>query len=222
MRPDLVIFDCDGVLVDSEPTSTKVLATALTAAGVPTSPADALTEYAGLKLSQIAERAEQKLGGPLPPGFIESYERAREDAFRRSLLPVPGAAATIRALTAAGIATCVASQGKLAKTELTLSLTDLRPLFGQDVLFSSYEVDRGKPQPDLFLHAAKTMGVTPTRCVVVEDSHVGLAAGLAAGMRVFAYAPHGKGSSPLLPVGIELLGSLPELITVLGIGALSS
>jgi HAD superfamily hydrolase (TIGR01509 family) len=186
--PRLVIFDCDGVLVDSEPISNEVLAEALTAEGLPTTRLEALAEYKGLLLSDVVARAEDKLGHALPRGWVEGYERERIAAFRRGLRPVPDAAATVELLIAAGLAVCVASQGKLEKTRLTLGLTGLLDLFPDGALFSAYSVARGKPHPDLFLHAAGVMGVEPSRCVVVEDTPVGVTAAAGAGMRVLGYA----------------------------------
>ncbi len=159
----LVIFDCDGTLVDSEEISTEVLARSLTEHGLPTTTSEAQSEYQGLLLSEIDALAQARLGRPLPSGWLEAFERDRAERFRRELRPVLGAAATVREIEAAGIAVCVASQGKLEKTRLTLELTGLRELFAEEQLFSAWSVARGKPHPDLFLHAAATMGVEPAR-----------------------------------------------------------
>jgi HAD superfamily hydrolase (TIGR01509 family) len=214
--PELVIFDCDGVLVDSEPISNAVLARALTEAGLPTSTEEAISTYKGRLLSEVAERAEAKLGRPLPAGFIADYEREREAEFRRSLRPVPGAAVAVQAVSDAGVAVCVASQGKLEKTELTLTLTGLRGLFGPEALFSAYSVPRGKPYPDLYLHAAETMGTPPALSVVVEDTTIGVKGALAAGMHVFGFAPEGDGQ-PLSALGADVLASLIELPAAIGL-----
>jgi len=214
--PELVIFDCDGVLVDSEGISNGVLARALTAAGLPTSTAEAIHEYKGLLLREVVEKAEARLGAPLPDGFVENYERDRIAEFKRRLEPVAGAAATVASLRGAGVSVCVASQGKLEKTELTLRLTGLRDLFGADALFSAYSVPRGKPHPDLFLHAAATMHADPDRCVVVEDTTIGVLAARAAGMRVFGYAADSD-EAALRAAGAEVLWSLTELPKLLGL-----
>jgi beta-phosphoglucomutase-like phosphatase (HAD superfamily) len=116
--PALVIFDCDGVLVDSEPLSTSVLAASLTAAGLPTSSGDALRDYKGKLLREVTGHAGRLLGAPLPEDFLENFEREREQAFRASLEAVPGARQAVEAVKAAGVAVCVASQGKRSKTEL--------------------------------------------------------------------------------------------------------
>ncbi len=216
-RPsELVIFDCDGVLVDSEPISGAVLAGALSASGLPTSPTEAFHEYKGLLLSEVIARAEVRLGAPLAPGFGEAFERDRLLEFKRSLEPIPEAAATIQAVRAAGVPVCVASQGKPEKTELTLTLTGLRPLFGAEALFSAYSVPRGKPHPDLFLHAARVMGVAPDRSVVVEDTAIGVTAAVAAGMRAFGYAADGADQA-LRAAGAEPIRSLAQLPALIGI-----
>ncbi|MGH2891777.1 MAG: HAD family hydrolase [Solirubrobacteraceae bacterium] len=209
----LVIFDCDGVLVDSEQISNTVLAEALSGLGLAISAQEAHDRYRGMFLSEIRADAERRLGAPLPPGFLEGFDRDREEAFRASLEPVPGAATAVREVRAMGFDVCVASQGRLSKTELTLSITGLRDLFGPDALFSAHSVARGKPAPDLFLHAAATMGYEPGRCVVVEDTMIGVQAALAAGMRPIAYAP--GGGEAARAAGVETVGALRELPALL-------
>jgi HAD superfamily hydrolase (TIGR01509 family) len=179
----LVIFDCDGVLVDSEVISNDVLARALSAQGLPTTLAEARRDYQGLLLSEVVSRAEAKLGYALPKDWLTNYERDRTEAFRRDLRPVPSAAEAVGHVIGAGIAVCVASQGKLEKTRLSLELAGLCELFPSGTLFSAHDVPRGKPHPDLFLHAASTMGAEPSGCVVVEDTASGVTAAVSAGMR---------------------------------------
>ena len=210
----LVIFDCDGVLVDSEGISNAVLAQALGRLGLEISGEEAHDAYRGMFLTEIAADAERRLGTPLPPDFMETFERDREEAFRGQLAPMPGAAEAVRAVKAMGSDVCVASQGRLSKTELTLALTGLRDLFGPDALFSAHGVGRGKPAPDLFLHAAMAMGSEPGACVVVEDTMIGVQAALAADMRAIAYAPDGDGDA-FHAAGVETVGALWELPGVL-------
>jgi HAD superfamily hydrolase (TIGR01509 family) len=211
----LVIFDCDGVLVDSERISNAVLAAALRGQGLAISAEEAHDRYRGMFLSEIRADAERRLGVPLPSDFVEKFERDREEAFRASLRAVPGAAAAVRAIVAMGCDVCVASQGKLSKTELTLRLTGLRDLFGEDAVFSSHTVGRGKPAPDLFLHAAAAMGCEPGRCVVVEDTMIGVEAARAADMRVIAYAPDGAAAG-FRAAGVETVEALDELSALVG------
>jgi HAD superfamily hydrolase (TIGR01509 family) len=216
-EPALIIFDCDGVLVDSERISNGVLADALTAQGIPTTLAEARRDYQGLLLEEVLLRAQESAGRPLPNGWLAAYERDRERAFRGELQAVPGAREAVSAVRAAGVEVCVASQGKLAKTRLSLELTGLLGLFAEGSLFSAESVPRGKPHPDLFLHAAASMGVGPEDCCVVEDTPSGVAAAVAAGMLVQGYAADSD-EAALREAGAEILWSLRELPARLGLG----
>ena len=211
----LVIFDCDGVLVDSETISNAVLARALTAEGLPTTLPQSRRDYQGLLLAEIDSRAQAKLGRPLAKDWIERYERDRTIAFRRELRAVPGVAEAIQQIKEAGPAVCVASQGKLEKTRLSLQLTKLDPLFVDEALFSAYSVPRGKPHPDLFLHAAQAMAAEPSRCAVVEDTLSGVTAAVAAGMRVVGYAADSD-AAVLRAAGAEVFEAMEELPGMLG------
>jgi HAD superfamily hydrolase (TIGR01509 family) len=213
----LVIFDCDGVLVDSEVISNEVLARALTEQGLPTTLAQSRRDYQGLLLAEIDSRARAKLGRSLARDWLERYERDRTAAFRRELRAVPGVAEAVRRIQAAGVAVCVASQGKLEKTRLSLQLSKLDPLFPDEALFSAYSVPRGKPHPDLFLHAAQTMAAEPLRCAVVEDTPSGITAAVAAGMRVLGYAADSDAAA-LREAGAEIFGAMEELTGLLGVG----
>jgi HAD superfamily hydrolase (TIGR01509 family) len=210
----LVIFDCDGVLVDSEAISNGVLARMLSSDGLPTTLAQARRDYQGLLLGEVLLGAEARLGRRLPAGWIARYERERTDAFREELEPVPGAAEAVERLGAAGVEVCVASQGKLEKTRLSLELTGLRHLFPDRALFSAESVPRAKPHPDLFLHAARAMGAEPARCAVVEDTPSGVTAAVSAGMRALGYAADSD-ETALRLAGAEILHSLDELTGVL-------
>jgi HAD superfamily hydrolase (TIGR01509 family) len=214
--PQLVIFDCDGVLVDSEVISNGVLAQMLSEEGLATTLAQARRDYQGLLLDDVLRVAEAKLGRPLPAGWLARYEQQRSQAFRRELAAVPGAAVAVAHVKAAGVAVCVASQGKLEKTRLSLELTGLSGLFDDAALFSAHSVARGKPHPDLFLHAASAMGAVPSRCVVVEDSPSGVTAGMSAGMRVLGYSADSD-ETALRQAGAELVASLDQLPGLLGI-----
>lgn len=214
--PELVIFDCDGVLVDSEAISNRVLARALGEEGLATTLAQARSDYQGLLLSEIVRSAQLALGHPLSEGWAERYERDRDAAFAAELKPIPHAAQAVEALRAAGLALCVASQGRLAKTQLSLGLTGLRDLFPEGALFSAESVPRGKPHPDLFLHAASTLGAEPAQCVVVEDTPSGVAAGVAAGMAVLGYAADSD-ERALRAAGAEIISSMAEVPARLGL-----
>jgi HAD superfamily hydrolase (TIGR01509 family) len=187
MNPALVIFDCDGVLVDSEAIANRVMAEAITAMGVPIGGEECRERFVGNTLQSVMRTVEEWLDRPLPAGWKEDFEARRNEAFRRELRPVPGVAAAVETIVASGTPICVASSGTIEKIELTLGLTGLRPLFG-DHIFCASMVAQPKPAPDLFLHAAREMGCSAETCVVVEDSLPGVTAAVAAGMRVFGYA----------------------------------
>jgi HAD superfamily hydrolase (TIGR01509 family) len=212
---DLVIFDCDGVLVDSEVISNEVLARMLTREGLPTTLAEARHACQGLLLADVRDRAQAKLGRPFPLDWVAAYEDERDEAFRRELKPVKGAAEAVQRLKAAGLKVCVASQGQLTKTRLTLGLTGLRDLFPPDALFSAYDVPRPKPDPAVFQHAAATMSANPSACAVIEDSPSGIMAAVAAGMRAIGYAADSD-EHALRNAGVETiirsLDVLPELL----------
>ncbi len=213
-----MIFDCDGVLVDSEVISNRLLAAMLTEQGLPTTLAHARREYQGLLLADVLARAEARLGRSLPADWLARYEAGRAEAFRRELRPVAGAAETVERLRGAGLRVCVASQGKLEKTRLSLALTGLDHLFPERVRFSAYSVPNGKPAPDLFLYAAATIGVEPAACAVVEDTPSGVKAAVCAGMRAIGYTADSD-ERALSEAGAEPLGSLDELPRLLGLHA---
>ncbi len=217
MVPELVIFDCDGVLVDSEPISSRVLAEALTAAGLPTTQPEARSEYQGLLLADIAARAAARLGRPLPDGWGERFEADRAEAFRSELTPVPGAADAVARVAGARVGVCVASQGSGEKMRLTLGLTGLLNLFPPGALFSAHSVARGKPHPDLVLHAAATMGVDPAACVVVEDTPSGVAGAVTAGMRVFGLPAVAEDEARLRAAGADTFAAMFDLPRLLGL-----
>lgn len=208
----LVIFDCDGVLVDSLPLACGVLAKMLTGEGLPTTLIQARRDYQELLLAEVVTRVEAKLGRALRPDWLECYERKRADAFRQELKPIPGAAGAVRRIKAAGIGVCVASQGKLSKTSLCLALTGLDGLFAETARFSAYSVANGKPAPDVFLHAAASMGVEPAHCIVVEDTASGVTAAVAANMRVFGYAADSDEQALRDAGATAILRSLDELL----------
>ena len=180
----LVIFDCDGVLVDSEPISNRILAQELTAIGLPTSTEDSTRDYMGRSWASCTAIIEERLGRELPPAFAARYHAAVFDAFERELQPVAGIEA---ALDRIDLSSCVASSGAHDRIRCALGVTGLLERFDGRI-FSATGVEHGKPAPDLFLHAAARMGFEPERCVVVEDSPAGAQAGRAAGMAVLGYA----------------------------------
>lgn len=183
----LVIFDSDGVLVDSELLAAATLAGELTRLGFATTAEACLDLYTGLSMATMMARIEDACGRRLPADFRERLKQLDYAAFRRALRPVPGIEAVLQGLHTPK---CVASSGSLEKLDVTLTATGLMVHFAPNV-FSAEQVARGKPAPDLFAFAAQAMGAAPERCVVVEDSEVGIAAARAAGMRAIGFAGGG-------------------------------
>jgi HAD superfamily hydrolase (TIGR01509 family) len=179
-----VIFDCDGVLVDSEPVGNAVLAELISELGIPTTREQAIATYMGRSMASCLTMLEERLGESPPADFADRYRANVEAGWRRELKPVPG---VVEALDAIELPSCVASSGEHERMRLTLGLTGLLPRF-EGRIFSATEVEHGKPAPDLFLHAAERMGFDPATTVVVEDTVPGVRAGRAAGMRVLAFA----------------------------------
>lgn len=215
MTPALVIFDCDGVLVDSEAISNRIMAEAISAAGVPMTYEECRARFVGGSLQRVIDTVEQWRGTPLPARWKADYESRRNAAFHRELKAVPGAAAAIRAIRASGTPLCVASSGSPEKMDLTLGLTGLKDDFDGN-LFSATMVAHGKPAPDLFLYAAEQMGQVPENCVVVEDSLLGVTAAVAAGMRVLAYTGDTEADA-LKAAGGQPFDAMAELPKLIGI-----
>ncbi|OWA15933.1 hydrolase [Streptomyces sp. CS159] len=187
MRYDLVIFDNDGVLVDSEPISNRLLAGYLTELGHPTSYEDSLRDYMGGAMHRVHDLVLERTGRRLPEDFDDVFHGRVFAAFERELEPVPGAVGVLEKLTADGVAYCVASSGSHERIRVGHRKAGLDRWFDDRRIFSSQDVGRGKPAPDLFLHAAGRMGVEPERCAVIEDSPLGVQAAVAAGMDVYGF-----------------------------------
>jgi len=212
-RFDLVIFDCDGVLVDSERLSIRLDAELLAQLGWPLDEQEIVDRWVGRTEAAMRAEIEEHLGrdvGPEWDVFAERYVRA----FAEELEPVDGVAAAVDAIQATGVATCVASSGGIDKIRRNLGKTGLLDRF-DGRLFSGDDVEHGKPAPDLFLHAAAVMGAPPTRTAVIEDSVHGVAAGLAAGMAVFAYTSGVTRAERLARQGVTLFDDMRDLPRVL-------
>lgn len=217
VRPAAVIFDCDGVLVDTERPQASILADVLAEHGAPVAGEDVLAGYRGLALEAIAADVEARTGVRLPAGWITEFRARRAPEFeRRGIAAIPGAREAVEAVRAARIPYGVASQGRLDKTDQTLRLSGLGELFPDAARFSADQVARPKPAPDLFLHAASVLAAEPGRTVVVEDSVPGATGAVAAGMRVLGYAGDGA-PAPLRAAGAEPFGSMTDLPRLLGL-----
>ena len=212
----LVIFDCDGVLVDSESIGTAVLARAAISEGAAIGEDEALRLFRGLKMAECVVEIERRLGRPIRDDFVADVRHAMAIIFERDLRAIAGVHAALAAIT---LPVCVASNGPMPKMRHTLGLTNLLGHF-EGRLFSAYDVGVWKPDPGLFLHAARTLGADPSRCVVVEDSLSGIRAANAAGMRVLGYAAgDAHAMSELGAECAELFHSMDDLPTLLLRGA---
>ncbi|MEU5257068.1 HAD family hydrolase [Streptomyces longwoodensis] len=187
MRYDLVIFDNDGVLVDSEPLSNRHLAAYLTELGHPTTYEDSIRDYMGSAMHRIHDLVLERTGQRLPADFDDVFHARVFAAFERELKPVTGVVEVLERLRAEEVPYCVASSGSHERIRVGHRVTGLDRWFDEGRIFSSQDVGRGKPAPDLFLHAAREMGVAPERCIVVEDSPLGVQAAVAAGMDVVGF-----------------------------------
>lgn len=210
-KPQLIIFDCDGVLVDSEPLSNQIIAEEITKLGFPMTTQEAFDVFAGGSLEIVSAFIKEKIGGVVPDNLEEIYRKRSYELFEEKLVAVAGIE---RALKELRIPRCVGSNGPLHKIKFNLGLTKLSSYFDEQHLFSAYDVNRWKPDPFLYLHAAKIMGVAPEHCVVVEDSVHGAQAGVAAGMRVLGYSPHNDGTG-LKAEGAQVFDSMSDLIRLI-------
>ena len=182
----LVIFDCDGVLVDSEVITNRVFAEMLGELGMHFTLPDMFERFVGRSMTQCCELIAELLQRPVPAGFVEQFHSRASAALGAELKAVAGVEATLDVLDAQRVPYCVASNGTREKMRLTLAHTGLLPRF-EGKRFSVDQVAQGKPAPDLFLLAARTLDVTPARCCVIEDTPTGVTAGVAAGMQVLGY-----------------------------------
>jgi|SRR3954468_24178852 HAD superfamily hydrolase (TIGR01509 family) len=183
----LVIFDCDGVLVDSEILACEVQARAITSYGLALTGKEVAARFLGISAKDMRTAVELDLGRPLPDDHEKRCGEELFDQFRRELKPVAGMVEVVQDLAAAGHARCVASSSSPERIALALEVTGLRDLFGSYV-FSSTMVARGKPAPDLFLFAAEAMGAASACCTVIEDSVSGIKAARSAGMRAIGFS----------------------------------
>ncbi|WP_439642717.1 HAD family hydrolase [Gemmatimonas sp.] len=184
---DGVIFDCDGVLVDSERITSRVWAGLLSGVGLPTTTEESLATYLGNSMPRCIEIVTEKLGRTPPDDLLPSFFAAVQVALEQEVMPVTGVVEVLDALDAAGIPHGVASNGEYEKMRTTLGTTGLLArLDGR--YYSAVDVARPKPAPDLFLHVAKQLGLTPARTIVIEDSPLGVLGAYTAGMTVIGYA----------------------------------
>jgi len=185
-RFGLVIFDCDGVLVDSEVITSRVFAGMLNELGIPATVDEVFDKFVGRTMAYCIEVITGMLGREVPAGFAQQYHDRAALALKADLKTVPGIESVLDEIR---LPYCVASNGSQEKMQTTLGITGLLPRF-KGRMFSVTEVARGKPFPDVFLYAAAQSGVAPSACAVVEDTPTGVTAGVAAGMTVYGYCAH--------------------------------
>ena len=189
MNWKLLIFDCDGVLVDSEGIANRVFAEQVVGLGISMTTEEAAKRFTGIKMSKSIDYVEELLGHPVPVEFLTDYRRRSFEAFRQELQPIKGIEELIKKLDKPF---CVASNGPRNKVELNLSITNLLPYFEENI-FTAYEIGKWKPDPEFYLSVANQMGCSPEECIVVEDSKFGVKAGHVAGMKVMGYTAGNDG-----------------------------
>src|ERR1700688_1131115 len=208
-RFDLVIFDCDGVLIDSERLAVRTESQILTELGWPLSESEVIERFVGRSSVYMQTVIEEKIGRPVD--WRNEFERRVREACERELEPVDG---VIAALDEIAVPTCVASSSSHRMLDFKLGLTGLAERFAGRV-FSADDVAHGKPDPAVFLLAAASMGVEPERCAVIEDSVSGVEAGLAAGMSVFAFSGGVTSADRLRRDGVVLFDAMHQLPALL-------
>jgi HAD superfamily hydrolase (TIGR01509 family) len=209
----LVIFDCDGVLVDSEPIQNRIFYRMLCDIGWTLGSQETTEAFIGRSMKDCLALAEQRLGRALPSDFETNLQDQTFAAFARELRPVPGVEQALDRICAT---TCVASSGSIEKMRKTLSIAGLLNRF-EGRLFSATQVPRGKPYPDLFLYAAREMGVAPDDCAVIEDSVAGVQAAVSAGMTVLGYA-RAENKNALAAAGAQVFNDMRALPSLLDRG----
>jgi HAD superfamily hydrolase (TIGR01509 family) len=210
----LIIFDCDGVLVDSETLENEIMAHCLTQAGWPMTGPQARAKFIGLTTKAVMQLAQEHMGRALPDNWAEDYHALSHARLATEIVAIEGVEAAIDAIEALGFQTAVASSGEHAKMKITLGRTGLYDRF-KGRIFSAEDVAHGKPAPDVYLLAAKTLGYAPEMCFAVEDSPNGARAAVAAGMTTFGYAAQ-IDPALLLAVGVKEvffdMAGLPALV----------
>ena len=213
--PRAVLFDCDGVLADSEGLVNRIVAEDLTARGWRLSGTEARETFLGMAVPDMLPMIEARVG-PLPPRWVQDLSHRIAGAMLEGLEPVPGAVEAVRAVIAAGLPVAVASNSGREELRAKLRRLGLERAFGERVL-SFEDVPRPKPAPDLYRAAAAACGVPPADCAVVEDSLLGVQAGIAAGCRVFGLTRESP-ATVLASLGARPFAAMAELPGLLGLG----
>lgn len=184
MDIELIIFDCDGVLVDSELISSKVMSDIFKSIGIDMSPHEVFEELRGGSMKNTIAFVESKIG-TLPIDLEKEYRQRSYEAYRNEMKPIPG---IVEVLSTLRIDKCVGSNGPQSKIKLNLEITDLDRFFDDKHIFSAYDIQKWKPDPSLYLYAADKFDLPPEKCLVIEDSISGATAALDAGIQCLGYA----------------------------------
>jgi len=214
MSPKLVIFDCDGVLVDSEVVSNQVLADNLARYGLSVTLEQCLDQFVGGTIEGVKTKA-MAMGAQLPPDWIAEIYEEIFAKLRQGVPVIEGIPEILDTLDDANIAYCVASNGSEEKMAITLGQNGLLTRF-ENFMFSAHSLGTAKPDPQMFLHAARNFNVTPAACVVIEDSSSGAKAARRANMKCFGYSPHNDGRK-LEQEGAVVFHAMSELPDILGV-----
>lgn len=214
IRPQAVLFDCDGVLADTEILVNTLVAEQLTALGWPMTAAESRETFLGLALPDMVPRIEARVG-PLPADWVEELSTLIAHEMTRRTPPMPGAVEVVRAVAAAGVPVAVASNSGRAELVAKMRSLGLATVFAERI-FSFEDVDRPKPWPDIYLAAAAACAAAPQDCVVIEDSVPGVRAGRAAGCRVLGFA-HETPAGVLAAHGAEPFAEMAALPALLGL-----
>lgn len=213
--PGLVIFDCDGVLVDTERLANRTMAAIVTELGHPISGPECQRRFMGRTLESVQVMIEELIGRKLPDDWPDEVRRRDLEAFKKGVPAISGIEQVLDDLDRRGVPYCVGSSGKYRKMHMTLGSAGLLPRL-KDRLYSAEDCANGKPSPDVFLLAARGMGHAPETCVVIEDSLPGVMAARAAGMRAFAYVEDPACDRTALQAAgailFETMAALPDLL----------
>ncbi len=219
-RFDLVIFDCDGTLIDSEDASDEIVANLMADLGLAVTPTEVRQQTQGISDREMWSVFGHLLGRRVPSYVRRKYLDLESEAIRKTAAAIPGVEEILTSLVGHDLPFCIASSGTKTKMRLSLRVTGLAKYFSRERIFSASQVRQGKPAPDLFMYAAEQMRTPPERCAVIEDSPVGVRAGVAARMTVFAFCPRGE-SSEHAAAGAHVFGRMEDLPELLGLGSLS-
>jgi len=218
MRPELIIFDCDGVLIDSEGVASSVVADDLTALGWPMTPHQAMEIFIGMSIIDMQPMIEAHLGRAVPAGWRQTLADKLLTALSNGVQLIPGARTTLERANQLGIPWRVASNSSQEEMAVKFTRTGIAHLTSGLTHAAGDVIAQGgrpKPAPDIFLAAAESAKVPPSACLVLEDSALGVTGAVAAGMTCYGFAPHGSGAALLAAGAAGILKNLNDLFGVI-------